>query len=51
MTARRTGTQRLGGERRGEPDDLGIGTHDVDAPTRNEVLAILWSLKAEVIRV
>ena len=25
--------------------------NDIDAPTRNDVLAILWSLKPEVIRV
>jgi hemoglobin len=28
-----------------------LEAHQVDAPTRNEVLAILWSLKPEVLRV
>jgi len=28
-----------------------LETHNIDAATRNDVLAILWSLKGEVIRV
>ena len=28
-----------------------LGTHNIDPATRNDVLAILWSLKGEVIRV
>jgi hemoglobin len=28
-----------------------LETHDIDPSTRNEVLAILWSLKGQVIRV
>lgn len=28
-----------------------LETHDIDQPTRNEVLGILWSLKGQVIRV
>jgi len=28
-----------------------LASHGIDADTRNDVLAILWSLKGEVIRV